>query len=114
MPTFGCCMAPAPALPRSRSTFSSGRRQYMILIQKLLAIAQVAGSVVLYLLLGLSVLSIGMIIERWWFFRKRRVDAEDMGREILLRLDKEDRDGIEKLLAASPSVEAEVVGKAMK
>ncbi len=52
----------------------------MLLIQKLLAIAQVAGSVVLYLLLGLSVLSIGTILERWWFFRLRRVDVDQLGR----------------------------------
>jgi biopolymer transport protein TolQ len=86
----------------------------MVLIQKLLAIAQVAGSVVLYLLLGLSVLSIGMIIERWWFFRRRRVDVDQLGREVLRRLDEDDRAGVTSLLVSSRSVEAEVLGAAMK
>jgi biopolymer transport protein ExbB/biopolymer transport protein TolQ len=86
----------------------------MILIQKLLAIAQVAGSVVLYLLLGLSVLSIGMIIERWWFFRRRRIDNDALGREVLKRLDSGDQAGVNTLLASSRSVEAEVLGAAMK
>src|SRR5690242_8967304 len=86
----------------------------MVLIQKLLAIAQVAGSVVLYLLLGLSVLSIGMIIERWWFFRRRRVDVDALGREVLKRLDNADHAGVTTLLAAHRSVEAEVLAKAMQ
>ena len=86
----------------------------MVLVQKLLAIAQVAGSVVLYLLLGLSVLSIGMIIERWWFFRRRRVDVDQLGREVLRRLDEDDRAGVTSLLVSSRSVEAEVLGVAMK
>jgi biopolymer transport protein ExbB/biopolymer transport protein TolQ len=86
----------------------------MVLIQKLLAIAQVAGSVVLYLLLGLSVLSIGIILERWWFFRRRRIDAEELGNQILGRLERNDGEGIEELLGASRSVEAEVLAKAMK
>ena len=86
----------------------------MVLIQKLLAIAQVAGGVVLYLLLGLSVLSIGMIIERWWFFSRRRVDTDQLGREVLKRLDSADHSGLNTLLASSRSVEAEVLAKAMQ
>src|SRR5215831_10830288 len=114
MPTFGSRTARAPARRPSSSTFRSGRRQEMLLIQKLLAIAQVAGSVVLYLLLGLSVLSIGMIIERWWFFNRRRVNVDQLGREVLRRLDEGDRAGVTGLLAANRSVEAEVLGAALK
>jgi biopolymer transport protein ExbB/TolQ len=86
----------------------------MILIQKLLAIAQVAGGVVLYLLLGLSVISIGMIIERWWFFRRRRVDVDQLGNEVLRRLDGTEKASVQALLATSRSVEAEVLTQAMK
>ena len=39
------------------------------------AFAQVGGTAVLYLLIVLSVLSIGVILERWLWFRRRRVDA---------------------------------------
>jgi len=45
-----------------------------VLIQKLVFISQIASQSVLYVLLGLSVISIGVVIERWWFFRRRRDD----------------------------------------
>ena len=40
-----------------------------VVMQKLVLIAPLVARTVLYLLIGLSVLSIGVIIERWWFFR---------------------------------------------
>ena len=43
-----------------------------MLVQKLLSIAQVSGQAVLYILLLLSVISIGIIIERLIYFRLRR------------------------------------------
>ena len=45
-----------------------------VLMQKLVLIAPLVARTVLYVLIGLSVLSIGVIIERWWFFRRRRDD----------------------------------------
>ncbi len=47
-----------------------------MLIQKLMFVAKPASAVVLYLLISLSVLSIGVIIERWWYFRRRRVERD--------------------------------------
>ena len=47
-----------------------------VLMQKLVFVASVASQAVLYVLLGLSVLSIGVIIERWWYFRRRRDDLD--------------------------------------
>ena len=43
-----------------------------VMMQKLVLIAPLVARVVLYVLIGLSVLSIGVILERWWFFRRRR------------------------------------------
>jgi biopolymer transport protein ExbB/TolQ len=85
-----------------------------MLAQKLLAVAQVGSSVVLYLLLALSVLSIGLILERWLYFRKRRVDAPALGKQLLVKLLEKDTAGVEKLLKASPAVEAEVLAEAMR
>ncbi len=84
-----------------------------MLVQKLLSIAQVGGQAVLYVLLALSVLSIGLVIERWWYFRKRRIDAAALGRKLVVLLRKDDLKAAQELLAATPGVEAEVLREAL-
>ena len=49
-----------------------------VLMQKLVFVAQLASQAVLYVLLALSVLSIGVIIERWWYFRRRRDNLDTL------------------------------------
>jgi biopolymer transport protein ExbB/TolQ len=84
-----------------------------MLVQKLLAIAQVGGQSVLYVLLALSVLSVGLVIERWWYFRKRRIDAALLGRRIVEHLRKGDVEAARELLKQTPGVEAEVLYDAL-
>jgi biopolymer transport protein ExbB/TolQ len=84
-----------------------------ILMQKLVFVASVASQAVLYVLLGLSVLSIGLIVERWWFFFRRRDNLENLADGLRAALDKGDVTGARKLLAQSKSVEAAIVGEAM-
>jgi biopolymer transport protein ExbB/biopolymer transport protein TolQ len=84
-----------------------------MLVHKLLAIAQVTGSVVLYVLLSLSVLSIGVVIERLWYFFRRRVDPTKLGADLLARLRANDIDGARTLLKSNRSIEAAVVLKAL-
>src|SRR5262245_61649434 len=84
-----------------------------MLVQKLLAIAQVGGQSVLYVLLALSVLSVGLVLERWWYFRKRRIDARVLGRKIVEFLRKGDIDQAQALLKRTPGVEAEVLHEAL-
>ncbi|HVZ71329.1 MAG TPA: MotA/TolQ/ExbB proton channel family protein [Polyangia bacterium] len=84
-----------------------------VLMQKLVFVAQLASSAVLYILLGLSVISIGVVIERWWFFRKRRVDIDQLSDELRRLLAKKDVAGARKALVASPSVEAAIVLEAL-
>ena len=84
-----------------------------ILMQKLVFVASVASQAVLYVLLGLSVLSIGIIVERWWFFFRRRDNLEQLADGLRAALDEGDVAGARRLLAASPSVEAAIVGEAM-
>lgn len=84
-----------------------------MLIQKVLGVTQQIGAVVLYLLLSLSVLSIGIIIERWWYFRKRRINVDKVGKAMLVKLRAGDVEGAKALLRAEKSVEAAVVAEAL-
>jgi len=84
-----------------------------VLMQKLVFVAQLASSAVLYILLGLSVISIGVIIERWWYFRRRRDDIDALSDGLRKVLGKKDLAGARKLLAASPSVEAQIIVEAL-
>jgi biopolymer transport protein ExbB/biopolymer transport protein TolQ len=83
------------------------------MMDKLLDIAGVGGTVVLILLLALSVISIGMIIERFVYFRKRRVNAIDLAKAVQHRLAAGDREGVVAMLARLPSVEAQALHDAM-
>jgi biopolymer transport protein ExbB/biopolymer transport protein TolQ len=84
-----------------------------MLVQKLLSIAQVGGQSVLYILLSLSVLSVGLVIERWWYFRTRRIDAPKVGRKVVEFLRAGDIDGARKYLKGLPGVEAEVIEESL-
>ena len=84
-----------------------------VLMQKLVFVASVTSQAVLYILAALSVLSIGVIVERWWYFFRRRDNLEHLADGLRAALDKEDVAGARKLLAASPSVEAAIVSEAM-
>src|SRR5262249_8616624 len=84
-----------------------------VLMQKMVFVASLAASAVLYVLLGLSVISIGVIIERWWFFRRRRENIDVLSDNLRKVLAKGDLAGARKLLAASPSVEAAIIAEAL-
>jgi len=84
-----------------------------VLMQKLVFVAQLASSAVLYVLLALSVISIGVIIERWWFFRRRRIDVDAMSDDLRRLLAKKDVATARKTLAASESVEAAIIVEAL-
>ena len=83
------------------------------MMQKLVLIAPLVARAVLYVLIGLSVLSIGVIIERWWYFRRRRDDIGGALRRVRKALARGDLAAARKALAASKSIEAEIVGEAM-
>lgn len=63
---------------------------------------------VLWLLLAASVVSLGVIFERWWFFRRGNSSfpafLDDLGK----RLDRNDLAGARQLARATPGVEAKV------
>lgn len=64
---------------------------------------------VMWLLLGLSVLSVAVMLERAWFYHSMNDDTERLSRDLRDRLRKADLDGARRLLDASPSAEAAVV-----
>jgi len=85
-----------------------------VLMQKLVFVAQIASQAVLYVLLALSVLSIGVIIERWWFFLKRRDDLEALSDRLKRALQKSDLNAARKALHDSRSIEAAIAAEAME
>ncbi|MCU1277591.1 MAG: MotA/TolQ/ExbB proton channel family protein [bacterium] len=84
-----------------------------MLVQKLLSIAQVSGQAVLYILLALSVVSIGIILERLVYFARRKIDAAAVGRKVVDYLREGDVDGARGYLSTLPGVEAEVIRDAL-
>jgi biopolymer transport protein ExbB len=64
---------------------------------------------VLYLLIGLSVISIGVMIERWFFYRRRAIDVDGVRDELARRLDAGDLHAAATALQAHDSLETNVV-----
>jgi biopolymer transport protein ExbB/biopolymer transport protein TolQ len=63
----------------------------------------------MYVLLGLSVASIAVMVERWWFFRKRGTGGEEVCDALCDVLEQGDRVEAEGLLRRHESIEAEVL-----
>src|SRR3954451_24639653 len=84
-----------------------------MLMQRLVLVAPLIANAILYILMGLSVLSIGLIIERWWFFRKRATDVEALSDGLRKALRTHDVGSARKLLEANSSVEAEIISEAL-
>ena len=68
----------------------------------------------MYLLLVLSVASIGAMVDRWWFFRKRGSQGDELGDELCHLLEEGEREQARALLDASPTVEAEVLKASLR
>src|SRR5580698_11159875 len=69
---------------------------------------------VMYLLLVLSVVSIGVMIERAVFFRKRGAGGDELADALMDLLDRGDVDGAEGLLGRHSAIEAEVFHAAFR
>lgn len=80
-----------------------------MLIEKLLKVALLGSSWVMYLLLALSVFSFGAMLERWLFFFKRRGDVDDLGEKLISALERGEDSEARELLKKSRMVEARVI-----
>jgi biopolymer transport protein ExbB/TolQ len=78
------------------------------LVQSLLSLPVFRSEWVLWLLLSLSLLSVAVMVERWFFYRRRKIDFEAVKDEFAKLLDKGDFDAAAKLLAKHDSLETNV------
>jgi biopolymer transport protein ExbB/biopolymer transport protein TolQ len=85
-----------------------------MLIQKLVYVAQVGASAVLYVLLALSVISVGVIIDRWWFFKKRRFEGKSIQEPYEKALRAGEFEAARGALHKSSSLEANVAAEAIE
>jgi biopolymer transport protein ExbB/biopolymer transport protein TolQ len=76
-------------------------------------VATIVSRIVFYVLIGLSVLSVGAILERWWWYRKRRCDLPKLSKDLEASLRAGDLEGAKARLAKDPSVEASIVRQAL-
>jgi biopolymer transport protein ExbB/TolQ len=80
-----------------------------MIVKYLLKVAMLGSTWVMYLLLGLSVASIAVMVERWWFFRKRGTGGDEVCDALCDLLEQGDRTEAEGLLRRHESIEAEVL-----
>jgi biopolymer transport protein ExbB/biopolymer transport protein TolQ len=87
-----------------------------MVVEKLLKIALLGASWVMYLMIALSVVSIGAMVERWLFYFKRNQDVDALEDELMKLLEAGDREGALALLekARPRSFEAETILPALK
>ncbi len=69
---------------------------------------------VMYLLLGLSVASIYIIVERMLFYRRRTVDVDKLARALDEALGAGDKDGALKTVLSKPSMEGHVIAAGIR
>lgn len=85
-----------------------------MIVEKLLKVALLGSSWVMYLLLGLSVVSITLMIERALFFWRHREDLDALERSLHAALHRDDFEETDRILEASPSLEAKVLRRALR
>jgi len=84
-----------------------------MLSEKLLKFALLGAEWVLYLLVVLSVLSIGAMVERWLFFRRNRLDLSAVTTRLRALLEEGKRDEAAKLLREGSTIEGGVALQAL-
>lgn len=85
-----------------------------MIVERLLRIALLGSTWVLWLLLALSVVSFAAMADRWIFFRRHRDDGESLRRRLAAALLDDDLPAAQKLLEKSPSIEARVLRNALE
>ena len=80
---------------------------------QLLKVALLGSSWVLYLLAGLSVVSLAAMVERWFFFRRHRDDTDELRAAVAKALRAGDPDRARAAVAGSRSLAASVLREAL-
>ncbi len=81
------------------------------MIDQLLSIATHGGTAILWLLIGLSLLSVTVIIERAIAYRRHRTDFASFSSQIVARLNAKDRSGALAQARSQQAAEAQVVAE---
>ena len=84
------------------------------MIERLSRVALLGSAWVLYVLFGLSIFSIGIMIERYIFFRIRKDDTDKLADDLVAHMRSGDLRGADQVLAKSRSIEAAVVRPVLK
>jgi biopolymer transport protein ExbB/biopolymer transport protein TolQ len=85
-----------------------------MLIDRLMRVALLGSEWVLYILLALSVVSFSTMFERWIYFRRRNDDLLKLRADVRKKLDADDIEGVDQVLAKSKAVEARVAREAWR
>jgi biopolymer transport protein ExbB/TolQ len=85
-----------------------------MIVERLLKVALLGSTWVLYLLLLLSVVSFSTMFERWLYFRKHAVDFDDLRQKLRKNLRDNDLGSAEKLLEQSPAIESRIALEALR
>lgn len=84
------------------------------LVQTLLGLPVFRSEWVLYLLLGLSLASVAVMVERWFFYRSHRVDADALRTKLAELLAAGDFQGAAKAMQAHDALETNIVLAGLK
>ncbi len=79
------------------------------LVEKLLAVTLLGSEWVLWLLLALSVISLGVIVERAIFYARIRLNFGTFSQEVTQKLIDEDLKGIKELCQRTPAIESQTI-----
>jgi biopolymer transport protein ExbB/TolQ len=79
------------------------------LVQTLLGLPVFRSEWVLYLLLALSLISVAVMVERWFFYRSHRVDADGMRGKLATLLAAGDFQSAAKMLQGHDALETNIV-----
>jgi biopolymer transport protein ExbB len=79
------------------------------LVHVLLGLPVFRSEWVLYLLLGLSLVSVGVMLERWLFYRRRRIQIDAVRDALALSLERGDLEAAARMLGKHDALETNVV-----
>jgi biopolymer transport protein ExbB/biopolymer transport protein TolQ len=84
------------------------------IIKTLLKLALLGSQWVMWLLMGLSVLSIGAMVERALFFRSAEKDVDELGDKLCDLVERGDQEGAQSFLDARGTIESSVLARAIR
>ncbi|MGZ5280515.1 MAG: MotA/TolQ/ExbB proton channel family protein [Pseudobdellovibrionaceae bacterium] len=85
-----------------------------MLTERIFAVAQVADQVILWILIVLSILSLGMILERFFYLRRTSKESLEVRAKLKAALQTHSVDDIEAIPRNPDTVEGRALGYAMK